>query len=214
MLIKYTKIKVSNLLLNDLIEKFEWKSLEKKMAELYPGMKENHHKFEIVLNVLKKLEAQKLDENIAIMVENFSEERDRELITWFEVTGFDPKNEYYYGISMMPWEKWLGMEINQESIKDYSLEELLVHILWEMTYYGFTQEEIGKMKEQLSYPVKGEENYEVIELKNGLQIEVPKRIFQESQKEIKAFVSKLELLSGDEEELLQLLKEESKRKKI
>ncbi|NHK30025.1 MAG: hypothetical protein FK730_01650 [Asgard group archaeon] len=202
------------MILKELVKKFDWNSLEKRMEELYPRMKENLSKFENVLDTLKKMDAQKPEENITIIIEDFSKEREGEEITWFEVTGFDPENEYYYGISMMPWEKWLGMEINPDSIKNYSLEDLLVHILWEITYYGFTQEEIGKMKEQLSYPVKGEEDFEVIELKNGLQIEVPKKIFLESQQKIEAFVAKLELLSGDDEELLQLLKEESKRKKI
>jgi hypothetical protein len=201
------------MILKELVKKFEWNSLEKRMEEYYPNMKDNLNKFENVLKTLRKLEAQKPEENITIIVEDFSKKREGEEITWFEVTGFDPENEYYYGISMMPWEKWLGMEINPDSIKNYSLEDLLVHILWEMTYYGFTQEEIDKMKEQLSYPVKGEEDFKVIELKNGLQIEVPKKIFQESQQEIEAFVAKLELLSGDDEELLQLLKEESRRKK-
>jgi hypothetical protein len=202
------------MILKELIEKYEWNCLEKRMEELYPRMKEDLSKFENVIKTLRKIEEQKPEENITIIVEDFSKEVEGEVRTWFEVTGFDPENEYYYGISMMPWEKWLGMEINPDSIKKYSLEDLLVHILWEMTYYGFTQEEIEKMKEQLSYPVKGEEDFEVIELKNGLQIEVPKKIFQESQQEIEAFVAKLELLSGDDEELLQLLKEESKRKKI
>ncbi|NHJ40325.1 MAG: hypothetical protein FK731_09860 [Asgard group archaeon] len=201
------------MILKELVRKFEWNSLEKRMEELYPDMKENLSKFEIVLNELKKLKMEEPEENITIIVENFSQEKEGEIITWFEVTGFDPENEYYYGISMMPWEKWLGMEINQKSIEEYSLKDLLVHILWEMTYYGFTQEEIREIKEQLSHPVKGDEDYEVIELKNGLQIEVPKRIFKESYQEIESFVSKLELLSGDDEELLQLLKDESKKKR-
>jgi len=41
------------------------------------------------------------------------------------------------------------MEIEQESLSKYSELDIIGHCLWEMTFYGFTQEKIKKQLAQL-----------------------------------------------------------------
>ena len=43
-----------------------------------------------------------------------------------------------FAIEFDPWEEWLGMEIMPESFMGRSEIEVLAHILWEMTFCGYS----------------------------------------------------------------------------
>jgi len=61
-------------------------------------------------------------------------------------------NEYYtvsglkdgekYAIEYTPWEEWLGFYIDEELFSTMSLEEIVAYCLYEMTWGGYTQEDI------------------------------------------------------------------------
>ena len=53
---------------------------------------------------------------------------------------FDPLERF--AIEFNPWKEWLGMEISKETAKNYNELEIISHCLYEMTFYGFTEEEI------------------------------------------------------------------------
>jgi len=53
-----------------------------------------------------------------------------------------------YAIEFTDWGEWLAMKIEQESLSEYSELDIIGHYLWEMTFYGFTQE---KIKKQLAH---------------------------------------------------------------
>ncbi|MDR1919363.1 MAG: hypothetical protein LBQ65_06925, partial [Tannerellaceae bacterium] len=55
-----------------------------------------------------------------------------------------PEEENAYCIAITPWGEWLGMDIAATTIEDYSDEEIISHCLWEMTFYGYSQENIQK----------------------------------------------------------------------
>jgi hypothetical protein len=57
--------------------------------------------------------------------------------------------EVSYGIEFVDWEEWLGMDIDPGSISNYSETDIIAHCLWEMTFYGYTQEAIKKQSAQL-----------------------------------------------------------------
>ena len=57
--------------------------------------------------------------------------------------------EVSYGIEFMDWKKWLGMDIDPGSISNYSETDIIAHCLWEMIFYGYTQEAIKKQSAQL-----------------------------------------------------------------
>lgn len=45
-------------------------------------------------------------------------------------------------LEFTPWDEWLGMNIDQSSLNDFSSYEIICHCLHEMTFMGFDQEEI------------------------------------------------------------------------
>jgi len=52
--------------------------------------------------------------------------------------------EVSYAIEFADWAEWLAMDIDHESLAKYSELEIIGHCLWEMTFYGFTREDIKK----------------------------------------------------------------------
>jgi len=55
-----------------------------------------------------------------------------------------------YNISGINWGKWLGMEIHPETIKNFNESEIIAHSLYEMTFFGFSENEIKTNIEKTS----------------------------------------------------------------
>lgn len=54
-----------------------------------------------------------------------------------------PKSKITWSLAFKPWAQWLNMEVKT----DFGPETTLTYILWELTFYGFTQkatERVGK----------------------------------------------------------------------
>jgi len=51
------------------------------------------------------------------------------------------ENEHY-NLNNWDWEEWLALPISQEILKIFTKPTILTHCLWEMTYFGYSPEEI------------------------------------------------------------------------
>ena len=63
--------------------------------------------------------------------------------------GFDPAayNEECpggYSMKASPWGDWLGLIISPETLEQFSYAEILAHCLYEMTWFGGTEEEVAE----------------------------------------------------------------------
>lgn len=94
---------------------------------------------------LLKMRAKKADFCIAVELQYDEDE------SWFNVHGIpigNTEDGETWAIEMTDWREWLGAEIDSDTLSSYHAEELIGHILWEMTFCGFTNEEIlGRRKE-------------------------------------------------------------------
>ena len=64
----------------------------------------------------------------------------------------NPRNEdekYPQGIELTPWRIWLGMDINDETLTNFTEQEVIVHCIYEMSYFGFSEEDIQKIGSRL-----------------------------------------------------------------
>lgn len=54
-----------------------------------------------------------------------------------------------YGYEFSPWEEWLGLQVDLESMKYFGLAECIADILSEMTFNGMTRESQEERREEL-----------------------------------------------------------------
>jgi hypothetical protein len=58
------------------------------------------------------------------------------------------------GLDLSPWEAWLALGVPQSLLDKMTAAEIVAHCVWEMTFYGFTQEKIAALCAELECSVK------------------------------------------------------------
>jgi len=48
-----------------------------------------------------------------------------------------------YALDFTPWSEWLTLELDKQTLDNYSPGQILAECLWDMTFYGFTEPEIN-----------------------------------------------------------------------
>jgi len=134
--------------------------MEVSFKEVAEAMKKHHPDYwsnrgfptgcKMVLEELKKKEPVSRDDGMKIIIEHVKQEwNDPEIPDeeYEDVGGIDDDGERW-ALDFTPWAEWLGMEIHPESVHNYSPAEIVAHCIWEMTWNGFTEEEIEKKKNE------------------------------------------------------------------
>ena len=52
-------------------------------------------------------------------------------------------HEGMYSLTATPWSFWLGMEVDEDTLKDMSVEDIMVNCIYEMTWWGYDEETIN-----------------------------------------------------------------------
>lgn len=87
-----------------------------------------------------------------------------ELVVWHGLTednkiGYDVRGkgyskeycgEVHYSICGLPWDEWLGLVVCEETLKTLSPAQIVGYALYEMTYLGFSEEEVDATLAKLS----------------------------------------------------------------
>lgn len=125
-----------------------WTSISSKFLELYPNVEKNIGGYEAVFKKMEVMPSEDTDMSIVITKEINDDEE------YIDVSGLhnNPKNKeekHSQGLELTPWQNWLGMEISEESLTNFSKEEIIVHCLHEMTYVGFFEEDIPNVNNRI-----------------------------------------------------------------
>jgi len=127
---------------------FQLKELyyEDKNEEELQNLKANYFK---VFNKLKSIKPDIDGENFCISIDKVFEweidENDQVIETeefYWNVHGINRDTKESYAIEFDSWNKWLGWDIIREQIKELGKNIYMAHILWEMTYVGFEEDDI------------------------------------------------------------------------
>jgi len=128
--------------LKNLLEKHEPKKIVNRLLELYPDDKPEGYL--VVIDELLATVPEESDSSI-IDIRHISEDGDE----WEDVGLFNGKECMSGGFT--PWAQWLAFEIK---LGDYSELDFLAHVLWDMTFYGFSDQAVqvfaGEMGEEVS----------------------------------------------------------------
>jgi len=138
--------KETQMKLGDLIKNSSWLSVEIVFSRLFPDQITYLDDYRTVYDELKVLRP--IDSSISIITETVIDEFDNE--EYVSVSGYDSsktselKEEITESLALefTSWSEWLGMTIDNDSIKHFSSYEIICYCLHEMTFMGFNQKEI------------------------------------------------------------------------
>lgn len=136
----------------DLIQSNSWLSIQMVLVQLHPDVEEDIEAYEKVFKLLQVMPAK--TSKVTIELNLITEDCDED--GFVDVSGYytDPAERIdpfsnSLAIEFVPWEEWLGMELDQHALATFSELEIIAHCLHEMTYGGFEQEEIQTQFEEL-----------------------------------------------------------------
>jgi N-acetylglutamate synthase-like GNAT family acetyltransferase len=134
----------------DLIRNNSWLGVEKKLLDLYPGEKFRISAYEDIFYRLQHMPGKKSDMSIVL-----GKEFDRDAPNGYYVgvsgrkkDNANDENEItpFYAIEFTPWDEWLSMEIDSNTISEFTELDIIAHCLYEMTFIGFDETKIqGKL---------------------------------------------------------------------
>jgi hypothetical protein len=146
----------------ELLSKYEWDDVEPVLIKLYPDQEKNRAGYRQAFETLRTI--QPVETKIRLAIEDVLDEftgeyhasvsgRDgtlmKDLTPPVPVDEEAGNREVSYGIELTDWAEWLDMEIEPETLSRYAEVDVIAHCLWEMTFFGYSQEDIKKTVEEL-----------------------------------------------------------------
>jgi len=114
-------------------------------------------KFENAFTELKLIEKQNKTKNLVVLNEIESEEE--QII---DVCFYDDKQDEHYSLDFMDWGEIIDCEV--VAPKKFNQTTIVAHILWEITFWGFSREKITKERKELNKAVQEAEELNLEEL--------------------------------------------------
>ena len=139
--------------LKTLLREVKFDDVFKMLCKYYPDQKYSRNGYESVFNKLlkKKPKKHRLDD-LFIRVEHINDENGE----WLDVDGVNLKKpDIAYGIEFLKWSDWVTMFITKETLRSLSKEDIVAGCLYEMTFYGFTEEHVMSEKKRLEEGIEG-----------------------------------------------------------
>ena len=67
-------------------------------------------------------------------------------------------------VCLAHWAEWLGMEIDPDTLTRYTEPDIIAHCLWEMTFFGYTLEDIRQTWDEIIQSRDSAKTYSLEEL--------------------------------------------------
>ncbi len=165
--------------LNRLLATQSWEEVWAALLRLYPDQEEGIEGYRYVFEVLNTLTP--AETAMRICIEAIVDEDTGG--AYHDVSGKDGtlykeqidmpeqfrqgdrgEQEVSWGIGLRDWAEWLGMEIDPDTSTGYADPDIIAHCLWDMTYYGFTQENVRQTWDEISESPGSGKTYSLEEL--------------------------------------------------
>ena len=135
--------------LKNLVDKYQWNDIYRRMTKLYPSPKKNLEGYK---NVFKELQKMKMPfrekQKLLIELQPRYDQFDDRYFT--NVHGVTPKKRgSTWALDFYTWKQWLSMEIYPATSAEYGEIDIICHCLNDMTFWGFTQDDVKRGFEDL-----------------------------------------------------------------
>ncbi|HZJ35177.1 MAG TPA: DUF6557 family protein [Gillisia sp.] len=125
--------------LHSIIKGNHWFSVEATLINLYPDEIESMDTYKEVFDKILLLEAEEND-IFLVLTQEFEDETGEP--SFVDVYGKSIKEECGLALEFTSWNKWLGMNIYEQTLKEFNELEIIAHCLYEMTFIDFDETEI------------------------------------------------------------------------
>ncbi|OQY36578.1 MAG: hypothetical protein B6229_09755 [Spirochaetaceae bacterium 4572_7] len=133
----------------ELIAQTCWKDVRDSLLSNYPDSLDNIDTYSKVYDGLLKL-TPFLSKMMISISEEFNKDFDDEPYTSVSGKDISDNSNIEYAIELVSWDEWLGMTLEDSSLKNYSHSDIIAHCIWEMTFYGFTNKTVQSFKDELN----------------------------------------------------------------
>jgi hypothetical protein len=136
--------------LYDLIQKHPWKKIESALVRLYPDHESELEGYRRVFGKLKALKPTPSEYRLLLQLvySEHAQEFDVEF-KCLDPSQHEESTVSIFALERTPWASWLGMELDAKTLEDFSEFDILAHCLYQMTFFGFSQEDIKTTSEEL-----------------------------------------------------------------
>lgn len=141
--------------LSELFSRHTWPEVKPVYLELYPKEKRKR-KSQDAFDYIQSLKP--TESNMRIHIEFQHDEEGG----YHDVSGKDGSlrengEEECFGLFLVDWDEWLGMEIEAETLEKYSELDILCYVFWEMTWCGYSMEKVEKSRKRLDRTSKSKD---------------------------------------------------------
>ena len=145
-------VEIETTTLYALLREVKFEDVFARVCHYFESQKNSKNGYESAFNELmtKKRHKHKLSD-LFIRVEVINEDGD----DYLNIDGIDIKNGKHYGIEFCPWEDWVSMFIQQETLDTMSKEDIVAGCLYEMTFFGFTEKRVMGERKKLEASIEG-----------------------------------------------------------
>jgi hypothetical protein len=134
--------------LKKLISKYNWIDIESFFIKNYTDCYDSLIGYKKAFEEIKQLTPSSKKQKMIILIDYITEELEEEDYYWY-VYGKGKNSIETYAIEFEDWTDWLNMKIDESVFSKLTDEDILCHILWEMTFNGFSYEDNKQTSETL-----------------------------------------------------------------
>lgn len=134
------------MILKEIFERAQWPEVAIAFVSSYPNQRKTLRGYEDVFELLQKKTPIASDCQLVIeSVEDDSESGQY----YYHLFGKKEGDDKNWSLMFCPWSEWVGMEVSEVTLSELSDAQIVAHCLFEMTFFGFTEEGIESEKKRL-----------------------------------------------------------------
>lgn len=150
----------------DLVQRTGWPDVKAALLWLYPDAREDLVAYRRVFSDLCRMRPSASTMRICIMTPELDSEehtavevfarngalnRDQDDFKQLGEARDSPYalRETEYAIELESWSHWLGMRVDDETLRAHPVSQIVAHCLWEMTSYAFAEADVVAFRKEL-----------------------------------------------------------------
>lgn len=134
----------------ELFRAVSWDDVAGCIARLYPDNVESLTGYEKVFHEVRECKPVPDPQETAVCVELVEDDNGN----YYNVYGRVPGEDECFALDLCLFKEWAGYLVDEELPRMMDLSEIVAHILWEMTFHGFSEEDILARRRELEECVR------------------------------------------------------------